>query len=147
MNSTTLPEAGQPIAHKAVHESKHKQFFPWLFGPISGEFCVYRWVNTHCQGYIGAKWACYHTDNNTGFLAPVLDGSLSVTVANGFEGLMTAEAVGITAPLYALNGGIWEIYHRNQSHPGLMYLQQKYDSLRDFASQHAEAALICRAID
>jgi len=70
-----------------------------------------------------------------------------MTTENGFDGEVSAEAAGIIATLYALNALIWELYIRNPHHTGRELLQQKYDDLRNFAGQHAEAAEIYRAID
>lgn len=146
---TTASTSETAIAYKEVPENQRSAFAPWMFGTlhIHGENAVYRWMGINCREYDGACWDFYRTDNNTGFLAPSLDRSFRMTTKNGFDGIVSAEAAGIIATLYALNTLIWELYLRNPRHPARELLQQKYDGLRDFAGLHAEAAEIYRAID
>ena len=73
-------------------------------------------------------------------MAPCLDGKLEmVVVSNGYEGVLSADAVGIVASLYVINQLCW----LDQSEKKIDH----YYSLRDYASEHSEANEIYAAID
>lgn len=83
--------------------------------------------------------AFYHADQAF-FFAPESDANFDVTVTgNFFEGQMSAQAFGITASLFAL-GYLCE----QQSSDEMI---DAYHRLRMLACEHAEHALILRAID
>ena len=74
-------------------------------------------------------------------MAPKLDESFRVTADNGYEGSMSAEALGITACLYA--------YSNLSFGEGKFGLTcgEHYHWLFEYAMQHPEAVAIRAAID
>ena len=74
-------------------------------------------------------------------MAPTPDRTFKVVCANGFDGELSADALGIVACLYAYShlsfatGGFAEV------------CACQYHLLRDFMMDHAEAAGILSAID
>lgn len=74
-------------------------------------------------------------------MAPKLDESFQITADNGFEGTMSAEALGISACLYTysnLSFGENGLTEKCAEH---------YHWLFEFAMQHPEAVAIRAAID
>ena len=75
-------------------------------------------------------------------MAPDDDARFTVRSENGYEGTMSADALGVTACLYAFSrlsfvatGDIAEVYARH------------YHLLREYAMDHAEVAAIIAATD
>lgn len=76
--------------------------------------------------------------------APEHDGRLRIEVdGNGFAGELSADAAGIVATLFALNQLCAELAGTADADA----LIDRYHHLAAFASEHAEAAAIYRAID
>ena len=75
-------------------------------------------------------------------MAPDDDAKFPVVSENGYEGAMTADALGITACLYAYS----HLSFSDDPNQTMMCGQQ-YHLLRDFMMGHAEARVILAAID
>jgi len=133
----------QAIEVSQVPDSQRTCFLPKHFGTrfmLRGEALVYAWMDRLSDDYRGGFWNFLALSNGGFFLAPARSTPMRVTSENGFDGMMSAEAAGIVATLYAL------CQLANQTCED--DLIEKYHALRDFAlSQHAEAACIAQAID
>ena len=116
-----------------------------LFGihfPLSIEPAIYATAGSIAPEYSGAYWEFYRLSNGGFYMAPDLDKLYAVCCINGYEGKMSADALGITACLYAYshlsfsgNAAFAEI------------CAEHYHSLRAFMLEHAEASAILSAID
>ena len=115
-----------------------------LFGhqfPMRLEPTIFSIAGNLAAEYDGGYWEFYRLSNNGFYLAPVSDTQFSVSSQNGYEGSMSADALGIVACLYAYShlsfgdGAFAEI------------CAQQYHLLREFALDHAEAGSIMQAID
>lgn len=92
--------------------------------------------------YRGGYWEFYELDNGGFYMAPDDDESFVVRCENGYQGTMSADALGITACLYAYSrlsfvagDAIGEVYAR------------QYHLLREYMMEHSEATAIFGATD
>ena len=132
----------ESITATALNESQRLQVLPELFDQhmMRFEAYVYGWMGRLAEEYDGAYWDIYRLSNGGFYMAPSsLPRYKLCVVGNGFEGALSADAAGIVVTLFALNQLAWEV-RRNE-------IADLYHWLRDYAANHAEAALIFRAID
>ena len=144
MNDT---QANLPVTASLV-DSKHRlTFLPSCFGPrlmMRGEALVYVWLQRLCRNYSGGYWHFYTLTNGGFYMAPALSDRLCLEVdGNGFSGEMTADAAGMVATLFALG----QLAAEMEGAEAADALIDRYHFLREFASEHAEAGAIFRAID
>jgi hypothetical protein len=130
-----------------VPESQRLQFLPMYFGSalmMKGEQTVYGWMTMLVASYNGAYWHYYRLNNGGFYMAPDIDGPLRLCVdGNGFDEEVSADAAGVIAMLFSLGmlASAWA------DKPTGERMATAYHLLRDFALEHAESALIMRAID
>jgi hypothetical protein len=141
-------QEAQPAAARLVPEDERMTFLPQLFGPrvfFHGESAVYGWMRKLCKAYTGGLWQFFRVgDAGAGFMAPDIEGPLKLYVdGNGFEGDMSTEAAGIVVTLFALN----HLMFSTPDKGAVDLLCDRYEELRDFAREHAEARAIFAAID
>ena len=139
---TTVPEI---ITRELVSEHRRADFVDGLFGisfPLQLEPSIFAITSELSLDYHGGYWAFYSLGNGGFFMAPDDDTRFTVRCENGYEGMMTADALGVTACLYAFSrlsfvatGNIAEVYARH------------YRLLREYAMDHAEVAAIIAATD
>lgn len=138
------------ISAQLIAESARMRFLPETFGPrpmlfLTVEQMVYTWMSRLTQDYRGGYWHYLRLSNGGGFMAPARPDSMRLSVdGNGFEGVLSAQACGIVSTLFALSHLTSHLQLTNQE---LDVLADRYEQLRDFAAEHAEAGLIYRAID
>lgn len=134
-----------------VSDSDRLDFLPELVGArhmLRFEAAVYAWMDRLAPGeYRGGFWNFYRVPG-AGYLAPAVsdtdtfhDGKAFHVVQdmNGYRGEMSADAAGLTATLFALNG--LANATADERHIAAYY------ALRDFACDHPEAGEILAAID
>jgi len=115
-----------------------------LFGvhfPFKLEPTIYGMADRLAPAYNGGYWHFYGLSNGGFYMAPATDTIFDVSCENGFDGKLSADALGITACLYAyshLSFGEGEFAQVCAEH---------YHLLRDFMMEHAEARAILRATD
>lgn len=106
---------------------------------IQFENIIYYLAHSMCHQYTGGYWDFYELSNEGFFLAPESTQQFEIYVdGNGFNGIVSSEALGVILTLFSINGITRE---------GDDYLIDKYYSLRDYALQHKERDLILLAID
>lgn len=116
-----------------------------LFGPnfpLSLEPVIYSFTSHLSAEYCGGYWEFYELSNNGFYMAPDDDIIFTVSSENGFKGTMSADALGVTACLYAYS-------HLSFSDIPEMaeVCARHYHLLRDFMMEHAEVGAILAAID
>ena len=124
---------GQRINHTATLFGAH---FPFNLEPF-----VYGVTSKMVRDYHGGYWEFYTLSNGGFYMAPNTAKIFAVTCENGFEGTLSADALGITACLYAyshLSFGEGEFAET---------CAQQYHWLREYMFGHAEAWAILSAID
>lgn len=115
-----------------------------LFGinfPLRLEPTVYAMAGNLAPTYTGGYWDLFTLSNQGFYMAPANDGPFKVSSMNGFEGSLSADALGISACLFA---------YSHLSFDGGAFAElmaEHYHRLRDFALAHNEAAGILAAID
>ena len=129
------------IAQK-VDDSERMMALPRHFGQrlLMFEGAVYDFMRRFAADYDGAYWQFYELSNGGFYMAPDA-GPFRISIdTNGYEGVMSADAAGITVCLFAC------------SHLSFRYSENDvfgdhFHLLREFAAEHAEASAIFAAID
>ena len=116
-----------------------------LFGihfPLTLEPAIYTFASQLSPDYNGGYWQFYQLASGGFYMAPDTDDIFKVCCDNGFEGTMSADALGVTTCLYAYS-------HLSFSKESSLaeLCGNHYHLLRDFALEHAEVQTILVAID
>ncbi len=91
--------------------------------------------------YKGGYWDFYALSNGGFYMAPRSTGTFSISSANGFEGQMSADALGVTACLYA---------YSSLSFVDSAFAEtcaNQYHLLREYMFEHPEVRGILAATD
>ena len=93
------------------------------------------------EDYNGGYWQFHSLGNGGFFMAPDVDRGFEVSCENGFEGTLSADALGITACLYS--------YSHLSFREGAFAetCAEQYHLLREYAMDHVEAGAILAACD
>ncbi len=138
MTTDTQPR----ISSAVVPEELRLNVLPRYLGRhyMEGESLVYDWAARLYRGYEGGYWNFFTLSNDGFYMVSSNLGRVHVRWhMNGYSDMMGAEAFGITVTLYAL------CHLAEKTHDDTII--ERYHQLREFASQHVEAANILRAID
>ena len=132
------------VTRELVPEDQRMAVAEKLFGihfPLQMEPVIYGITERIARGYKGGYWDFYTLSNGGFYMVPTGDESFHVKCDNMFEGDLSADALGITACLYAyshlsfINGRFARVsachYHR----------------LREYMFEHAEVKAILGATD
>jgi hypothetical protein len=130
------------VAATIVPEERRMEFLPSQFGAtamLTVETAVFAWMQRLCPSYVGGYWDFVELSNGGAYMVPTGAQTLDVCVeGNGFEDRVSADAAGVIATAFALNGLIWQ---------GLEKLGEKYEQLLDYISHHPDQIAIRRALD
>ena len=131
-----------PVSARRVEDSRRLKMLPGYFGArmVRFENAVYGFMREFAEDYRGGLWHFYELSNGGFYMAPEADSFRIVVESNGYEGLMSADAAGITVCLFAYS-------HLSFQDPGAGLLGHHFYRLREFAVDHPEAAQIVAAID
>lgn len=116
-----------------------------LFGihfPFNIEPAIYSIAGNIAIEYDGAYWEFYALSNGGFYMAPSSNQSYQVICENGYEGKLSADALGITACLYTYS-------HLSFSSNAAFaeICANQYHWLREYMLEHKEASKILSAID
>ena len=115
-----------------------------LFGinfPLRLEPTIYGFADQLSSDYHGGYWHFYALSNGGFYMAPRADETCRVSCENGYEGDLSADALGISACLFA---------YSHLSFAGNNFgdvCARHYHWLREYGIGHAEAGGILAAID
>jgi hypothetical protein len=126
-----------PEAQRAAHVGK-------LFGArfLFLESFVFDEASSLSPDYKGGYWS-YHGLCNGGFyMAPTEPRQFKVECANGFDGVLSADAFGITVCLYA-----YSLLSFSANPEFGQVCGEHFHKLREFMAAHAESQAIRAAID
>lgn len=132
------------ITRQRIADNKRIYHTADLFGihfPMRLEPFIYSITASIAREYNGGYWEFYALSNGGFYMAPNSDTIFHVSCENGFEGNLSADALGITACLYA---------YSNLSFGGDEFADvcaQQYHWLREYMLEHPEAKEILGAID
>ncbi len=132
------------ITSTIVPEDQRLEVTEKLFGlnfPLTLEPTIFNMTERLCPEYSGGYWHFYTLSSGGFYMAPDIDSPLAVYSDNGWGGMMTADALGVTACLYA--------YSHLSFSPGsfAQTCARHYHWLKDAACEHSEALAILGAID
>lgn len=146
MNNDTIDASSTAtITRQQVAEGHRIAITAKLFGshfPMQIEPAVYSITGSIADAYHGGYWNFYVLGNGAFYMAPDADGGFAVSCQNGFEGTLSADALGITACLYA-----YSHLSFSDREDFAEICARQYHWLRDYMLDHAEAGPILRAID
>jgi len=116
-----------------------------LFGsieyPLQVEPTIYAMANRLAASYQGGLWNLFVLTNDGFYMAPSSDTPYVIASPNGFEGNMSADALGITACLFAFS------HLSFGEHALAETCAEHYHRLREYALSHSEVRAILAAID
>jgi len=117
------------------------RFGVWF--PLTIEVAVYQITEHITQGeYTGGWWWLYDISNRGFYMAPDLDKSFQVSCDNNWQGELSADALGITACLYAFS----RLSYAENIELGKLCAEHYY-LLREYMFDHPEVAAIVAATD
>ncbi len=132
------------ITRELVSEDRRIDVTAELFGmhfPMKLEPFVFSMADTLASNYSGGLWHFYTLSNGAFYMVLHSAKVFKVSCENGFEGELSADALGIVACLYAyshLSFGDGEFSET---------CAEQYHLLREYMFEHEEVALILGAID
>lgn len=127
-----------------VPESQRLDTVDEFFGirfPLTVEPTIYQFATQLAPAYSGGYWQFFRLSNSGFYMAPRLDSTFGVIADNGYEGTMSADALGVTACLYTFS---------NLSFSGGTFgdtCAEQFHRLREFALEHIETRAILAAMD
>ena len=132
------------VTRELVPEDRRMDVADRLFGPkfpLRIEPTVYIVTERMAEDYHGGYWDFYTLSNGGFYMAPSGDHFYHVTCDNMFEGDLSADALGITACLYAYS-------HLSFSGGGFAReCARHYHLLREYMFEHPEVREILGATD
>jgi hypothetical protein len=140
-----LTEEPTPVTRHLVPEDQRLAVTAELFGahfPLQIEPVIYGVTERMAEDYHGGYWQFYTLDNGGFYMAPNEDRAFTVCCDNYFIGELSADALGITACLYAFSH---LSFSRDEGFGRVC--AQHYHWLRAYMYDHPEVASILGAID
>jgi hypothetical protein len=130
------------VTARRVEDSLRLNALPRYFGRhmMTFEGAVYDFMHRFASDYRGGFWQFYELSNGGFYMAPDRGSYRLCVDTNGYEGVMSADAAGITVCLFACSHLSFRETH------GQLFAE-RFHQLREFALDHAEAAAIFAAID
>jgi hypothetical protein len=125
-----------------VPEDQRLSVLPKFFGfaqMLRAEALTYGWMSKLSIDYTGGYWHYYKLDNGGFYMAPSEEKPWRISVQNGYEGTVSADAAGIIATLFMIGQLAGELETDA--------IAELYHALLDFGTEHAEQAAILSAID
>jgi len=114
-----------------------------VYFPARVEPYVFGIARSLSRDYGGGYWEFYALSNGGFYMAPAGDGPFGVSCANGYEGTMSSDALGIACCLYAYS-------HLSFGGPAALAeaCATQYHLLREYMlGEHGEARAILAATD
>jgi hypothetical protein len=121
----------------AVIEETFGAHFPLMIEPVA-----YGITERMAEAYSGGYWQMYALDNGGFYMAPEGNSVYQVSCENCFSGELSADALGVTACLYAYSHCS---FSRNEAFGRIC--AQHYHWLRAYMYDHTEVAAMLGAID
>jgi hypothetical protein len=132
------------VTRELVPEDRRTDVVEQLFGmafPLQFEPVVYGITDRMAEGYTGGYWKFWTLSNGGFYMAPAEDRTFHVKCRNMYEGDLSADALGITACLYAYSNLSFSLSDLARDYA------QHYHLLREYMLGHPEVSEILGAID
>ena len=141
MNTSTSNTA---ITRQRIATNQRISHTARLFGlnfPMRLEPAIFSIASNLSSEYDGGLWEFYKLSNGGFYMAPAQEEQYSVSSENGYEGSMSADALGVTACLFS--------YSHLSFGDGAFAetCAEQYHLLREFALDHADVSSIMQATD
>ena len=133
------------ITRQRVKDDQRINHTAEIFGiafPLHLEPYVYAVTKAIAREYNGGYWEFYALSNGGFYMAPNSESSFHVACENGFEGDLSADALGIAACLYAYS----QLSFTTNNEFAEICTRQ-YHMLRDYMLEHSEVQVILGTID
>ena len=132
------------VTREIVPENRRLAITRRLFGnhfPTILEPLIYNFTDNLAEDYHGGYWAFYTLSNDGFYMAPSDDRTYHVSCDNQYEGDLSADALGITACLYAYS-------HLSFTDGRFGQVSAcHYHRLREYCFEHPEARAVLSATD
>jgi hypothetical protein len=133
------------ITCKQISNAQRVNHTASVFGscfPLTLEPVIYSITSNLSSEYCGGYWEFYELSNGGFYMSPDDDTAFTISSENGFKGTMSADALGVTACLYAYS-------HLSFSDiPEIAEVcARQFHLLREYMFEHAESRVILSAID
>ncbi len=141
----TTIAAIETITRQRVDDDRRADHAGALFGghfPLRLEPFIFDMARKLSRDYDGGYWEFYALSSGGFYMAPASNRNFRVVCENGFEGELSADALGIVVCLYAYSHLSFSKIDGFADMCG-----RQFHWLRDYALQHAEVQGILRAID
>lgn len=128
-----------------VPDAQRSDHVGHLFGvhfPLQLEPFIYSITEQLAPDYRGGYWQFYSLSNGGFYMAPDTEESFKVACQNYYEGVLSADALGVVACLYAYS----HLSFTPNAALGRMYARH-YHMLREYMMEHPEVGEILGAID
>ncbi len=131
-----------PITARLVPEDARLDTLPRHFGlhTLRFEDTVFDFMRQFAGAYVGGYWTMYELSTGGFYMSTGSEPVKFRVPSNAFEGVMSADATGITVCLFAYSSLSFQF-------PAEEIFSQHFYQLRAYAFEHPEASLILAAID
>ena len=136
---------GNTVTRELVPEAQRSDHVGQLFGvhfPMQLEPVIYDITSSMATDYRGGYWEFYSLSNGGFYMAPDIEKPFSVSCQNCYQGVLSADALGIVVCLYAFS----HLSFTPKEALGRIYARH-YHLLREYVFEHPEVAEILGAID
>jgi hypothetical protein len=132
------------VTRELVPEARRMAITGKYFGlhfPLQLEPVIFGITERMAEDYSGGYWDMYTLSNGGFYMAPAEDRNFHITCDNMFEGDLSADAIGVTACLYAYS-------HLSFSDGRFgRVCAAHYYHLREYMMEHPEVSAVQGAID
>lgn len=131
-----------PITARLIADDARLDALPRHFGShmLRLEDTVFDFMRQFATGYVGGYWDMLELTNGGFYLRTGGEPVAFRVASNGFEGVMSPDAAGITVCLFAYS-------HLSFQFPAEERFSRHFYLLRTYALEHPDANLIFAAID
>ena len=135
----------KPIYRELLSDRRRNELPAKLFGaaafPFKVEPTIFSMAGVLAAQYEGGYWDMHQLSNGGWYMSPSSETAYTVSSMNGFSGVLSADALGITSCLFVFS-------HLGFGGDALAdTCAEQFHLLREFALDHDEASLILAAID
>ncbi len=133
------------VIRKQVADNQRIEHTAAIFGirfPLNLEPLVYTFAERLSPDYDGGYWLYYALSNGAFYMAPDSDRTFRVACDNGYEGVLSADALGIAVCLYA-----YSHLSFSSDYEFAEICAQQYHWLRDYMLDLPESLAILGATD
>jgi antirestriction protein len=130
------------ITAQVVDDARRLRTLPHYFGNrmMRFEAAVFDWMHRIAADYRGGFWQFYTLSNGGFYMAPDRGSYRLIIDTNSYEGVMSADAAGITTCLFACSH---LSFHDSKGE----LFAERFHQLRAYALEHPEVGAILAAID